>query len=41
MLKTRIDDQWYRGKLVSGGEGIFPKRFVEVVVGLCSNEYVS
>ncbi len=32
MLKSRVDDQWYRGKLVSGREGIFPKGYVEVVV---------
>ena len=34
MLKARVDDEWYKGKLVSGKEGIFPKRFVEVVVCL-------
>ena len=32
MLKTRIGDQWLRGKLVSGQEGIFPVNFVEIVV---------
>ena len=34
MLKTRVDDQWLRGKLVNGAEGIFPKNFVEIVVSI-------
>ena len=32
MLKTRYGDSWFRGKLIGGNEGIFPKNFVEVVV---------
>lgn len=32
MLKTRIGTDWLRGKLINGGEGIFPANFVEIVV---------
>jgi len=32
MLKARLDTQWLKGKLISGQEGIFPKKFVEIVV---------
>lgn len=32
MLKTHYGQEWFRGKLVGGAEGIFPKNFVEVVV---------
>ena len=32
MLKARLDAQWLKGKLISGQEGIFPKKFVEIVV---------
>jgi len=32
MLKSRVDNDWLRGKLVNGAEGIFPKSYVEVVV---------
>ena len=32
MLKSRYGDNWFRGKLINGREGIFPKNFVEVVV---------
>ena len=32
MLKTHYGKDWFRGKLVGGAEGIFPKNFVEVVV---------
>ena len=34
MLKARVDDTWLKGKLVAGGEGIFPKNFVEIVEDL-------
>ena len=34
MLKTRYGDEWFRGKLINGAEGIFPKNFVEVVVSV-------
>ena len=33
MLKARVGQEWLRGKLVSGKEGIFPRNFVEIVVG--------
>ena len=32
MLKSRYGKNWFRGKLINGKEGIFPKNFVEVVV---------
>ena len=32
MLKAHYGEDWYRGKLISGEQGIFPKNFVEVVV---------
>ena len=32
MLKTHVGDDWFRGQLVNGTVGIFPKSFVEVVV---------
>lgn len=32
MLKTHYGEGWFRGKLIGGGAGIFPKNFVEVVV---------
>ena len=32
MLKARVGGAWLRGQLVDGGEGIFPKSYVEVVV---------
>ena len=34
MLKTHYGQEWFRGKLVNGDQGIFPKNFVEVVVRL-------
>ncbi len=35
MLKTRYGDDWFRGQLINGSQGIFPKNFVEVVVSVC------
>ena len=32
MLKSHYGTDWFRGKLINGREGIFPKNFVEVVV---------
>lgn len=32
MLISRIGDDWLRGQLLTGEQGIFPKNFVEVVV---------
>lgn len=32
MLKARVSGGWLRGQLMDGGEGIFPKNYVEVVV---------
>lgn len=32
MLKSRYGEEWFRGKLINGKQGIFPKNFVEVVV---------
>ena len=34
MLKSWYGKDWFRGKLINGKEGIFPKNFVEVVVSL-------
>lgn len=38
MLKSRVGSDWLRGKTISGGEGIFPKSFVEIVVSQLLNE---
>ena len=32
MLKTRVGNEWLRGKLIGGQEGIFPRSYVEIVV---------
>ena len=32
MLISHIGEEWLRGYLLNGSEGIFPKSFVEVVV---------
>ena len=34
MLKSRVNSDWVRGKLLDGSEGIFPKNFVEIVEDL-------
>ena len=34
MLKAHVGEDWFRGQLVNGAAGIFPKSFVEVVVSL-------
>ena len=38
MLNARVGEEWLQGKLISGLEGIFPKKFVEIVVRMiCSS----
>ncbi len=32
MLKSRVGNDWLRGKLINGADGIFPKNYVEIVV---------
>ena len=34
MLKTHVGSDWLRGRLLNGNEGIFPKKYVEIVVGI-------
>ncbi len=36
MLISRYGDNWFRGKLIGGKEGIFPQNYVEVVVSIFS-----
>ena len=40
MLKTHVGEDWLRGRLMNGNEGIFPKRYVEIVVSVITMDLV-